>query len=178
MVRRRSARSLLPILLLVLPFGGCAIPNVIEALNDRCPPPEFGRPGWVRTVAGIGGVVGGVIGGVGSIVLLPVTYPISLLADDGFGEQASGDFVLFPAIGLAAVGHCLLGTPADILDWSCRRVWIDQPDPVMSYEWVPLEGPVMPVAPEEMVEPEQPLPAEGEAKGEAKGEPKGEDPPR
>jgi hypothetical protein len=116
-------------------------------------------------------VIGGVIGGVGSIVLLPVTYPISLLADDGFGEQASGDFILFPAIGLAAVGHCLLGMPADLLDWSCRRIWVDQPDPVMSYEWVPLEAPVLPRVPEEVRVPEQvPPPPEGEAKG--------EDPPR
>ena len=51
MVRiRLSFRSLLPLLLL----GACAIPNTIELLDAHDPPPEFGRPAWVRTSAGIG----------------------------------------------------------------------------------------------------------------------------
>src|SRR5688500_13732079 len=64
----------------------CTIARTIDRLQDRSPPPEFGRPGWVRTIAGVGAWTGGVLGGIASIVLLPVTYPVSLLAGDSFGE--------------------------------------------------------------------------------------------
>jgi hypothetical protein len=124
-------------------LGACAIPNVIAGLDDRSPPPEFGRPAWVRVCAGIGAWTGGIVGGVFSVVLLPVTYPISLLASDGLGEHSSGEFLFFPALGGAAIGHCLLGAPPDLLDFVFRRAWIDSPDPVNSYELVPLEGPIM-----------------------------------
>lgn len=140
MVRRPSRWCLLPLLLAT----SCAIPNTIEALGDRSPPPEFGRPGWVRACAGVGGWVGGIVGGVVSIVTLPVTYPLSLLADDGLGEHASGEFLLAPAVGLSAVGHCAIGMPADLIDFVFRRAWVDSPDPVTRFDFVPLEGPEFP----------------------------------
>lgn len=140
MVRPLTRWSVLPALFLC----GCAIPRAIDTLDDRCPPPEFGRPGWVRTLAGAGGWFGGIIGGVASVVLLPVTYPLSLLADDGLGESSSEEFLLFPAIGLAALGHCFVGVPADVLDWGFRRAWFAPEDPITSYDTVPLEGPQLP----------------------------------
>ena len=70
MLRRLSRWSVLPLLLIA---SGCAIPNTIEALGDRSPPPEFGRPGWVRAFAGVGGWIGGIVGGVVSIGVLPVS---------------------------------------------------------------------------------------------------------
>jgi hypothetical protein len=134
-------------LLLAPLLGACAIPNAIESLGDRSPPPEFGRPTWVRVCAGIGGWVGGVAGGVVSLVVLPVTYPLSLLVGDSFTEHASDEFLLFPALGGAAIGHCLLGTPPDIIDWVFRRAWVAAPDPVTSYDFIPMEGPMVPRAP-------------------------------
>lgn len=140
MLRRLTRWSVLPALLLC----GCAIPRVIDTLDDTSPPPEFGRPGWVRTVAGVGGWFGGIVGGIASIVFLPVTYPLSLLADDGFGESSSDEFLLFPATSLAALGHCFVGLPADVVDWGLRRAWVGSQDPVMSYDMIPLEGPRLP----------------------------------
>jgi hypothetical protein len=140
MKRRLSRWSLVPILLL----GSCAIPNTIEMLGDTSPPPEFGRPAWVRACAGFGGWVGGVIGGVASVATLPITYPLSVWADEGLGEISQGELLLAPAVGLAAVGHCALGLPADFVDWLFYRAWVDQIDPVTSYELVPLEPPKLP----------------------------------
>ena len=138
---RRTCVSLLPLLL-----GACALTNGVDILDDRSPPPELGRPGWVRGCAAVGAWIGGIGGGVVSIVLLPVTLPISWLADDGLGEHASGEFVLFPALTGAAIGHSLLGTPPDVLDFVFRRAWVDGDDPVTSYEYVPLPGPLVPQA--------------------------------
>lgn len=136
---------------LVLPLtmllGGCAIQGAVETLRDHSPPPEFGRPYAVRLCAGVGGWIGAAVGGVVSIVALPITWPLSKLAGDGLGEHTSDEFLLFPATTLAAAGHCLLGTPADILDWTFHRAWVKAPDPVTSYEFVPMEGPMVPQAP-------------------------------
>jgi hypothetical protein len=137
---RRPCSCLLPLVL-----GACAIPNAIESLDDRSPPPEFGRPGWVRVSAGAGAWAGGIIGGVASVLLLPITYPISLIAGDGLGEYGASEFMFFPALGCASIGHALLGAPTDTVDWMFRRLWIDSPDPVTSYDFVPLEGPSVPV---------------------------------
>ena len=79
-----------------------------------------------------------------SVALLPITWPISLLASDGLGEHSSIEFMCFPALGGAAIGHCLLGAPPDLVDYVFRRAWIDSTDPVNSYELVPLEGPHLP----------------------------------
>ena len=122
-------------------LGACAIGEAIEALDDRSPPPEFGRPAWVRVPAGVGAWIGGIVGGVVSIVALPITYPVSLLADDGLGEHASAEFLLFPAMVCASVGHAVLGTPPDVLDYCFRRAWTDSSPPITDYEFVPLAPP-------------------------------------
>jgi hypothetical protein len=128
-------------------LAACAIPDTIESLDDRSPPPEFGRPAWVRTSAGVGAWVGGILGGVVSIVALPITYPLSLLAEDGLGETASSEFVLWPALACASVGHAVLGTPPDMLDYLFRRAWCDSSPPITDYSFLPLEGPRLPEPP-------------------------------
>lgn len=133
------------LLVAVLPLAGCTITRGIDELGDRCPPPEFGRPAWVRTSAGVGAWTGGIVGGVVSIALLPVTYPISLLADDGLGEHTTADFLFFPALGGAAIGHACLGGATDVLDYTFRRAWVgSDDDPVTSYSFVPQQGPDLP----------------------------------
>jgi hypothetical protein len=142
----RMVRLCLPLCALLL--GACAIPNTIESLDAHNPPPEFGRPGWVRTSAGIGAWIGGLVGGVASIVALPVTYPLSLLASDGLGEQASSEFLLWPALGGAAFGHALLGLPTDVVDYVFRRVWVGNGTEVRnSYEFMPMDPPAVPTGP-------------------------------
>lgn len=137
-------RTRLPLCGLLL-LGACAIPNTIELLDRHDPPPEFGRPAWVRTSAGIGAWTLGIVGGVASIVALPITYPLSLLADDGLGEQGADDFLLWPALGGAALGHALLGVPADVLDYVFRRAWFGSGTEIEnSYEFVPLDPPAIP----------------------------------
>ena len=135
----RAALCLVPFL-----FVSCAIPNVIETLGETSPPPEYGRPGWVRACAGTGAWIGGILGGVVSIVVLPITWPLSLLAEDHLGESGSNEFMLWPAVGGAAIGHALLGCPPDVVDYVFRRAWVDAPDPVTSYEFIKLEGPSVP----------------------------------
>lgn len=136
-------------------LAACAVPNAVEGLDDASPPPEFGRPAWVRVFAGVGAWAGGIVGGVASVVLLPVTWPLSLIADDGLGEHASSEFMLLPAIGGAALGHCLLGTPPDVVDYLFRRVWVGSGDVTSSYDFVPMPGPAVP---------RQPSPVEAPAK--------------
>lgn len=132
--------------LLLLLCCSCAVTRTVDALEDRSPPPEFGRPAWVRTVAGIGAWAGAVVGGVASIVLLPVTWPLSEVAGEGLGN-AKGDVMFFPAVTCAAAGHGLFGLPVDFLDYTCRRMWIGgTPMPENSYAMVPLEGPRVPEA--------------------------------
>lgn len=146
MMRWLSRWLMLPVLML----GACAIPDTLEMLDDSAPPPEFGRPLWVRGCAGFGGLVGGVVGGVASVATLPITYPLSVWAEDGLGELAQGELLLAPAVGLAAVGHCALGIPADVLDWLFYRAWVEPIDPITSYELIPLKAPELPkpVAPQ------------------------------
>src|SRR5262249_44808592 len=78
----------------------CSLPGTVDRLQGNNPPPEFGRPGWVRGSAGVGAWIGGIVGGVASIVVLPITYPISLLAGDSLGGEVSRqEFLLFPMTG-------------------------------------------------------------------------------
>ncbi|HLQ39199.1 MAG TPA: hypothetical protein VK348_15420 [Planctomycetota bacterium] len=135
------ARMLFTLSLLTL-AGGCTLPRSIDALQAESPPPEFGRPAWVRTCAGVGAWVGGILGGVVSVVLLPVTYPISLAAGDSFGDWSRSEFLFFPAVGGAASGHFLFGAPPDAVDFLCRRAWVGEPLPVNTYELVPMQPPV------------------------------------
>lgn len=120
-------------------LGACAIPETVESLDDRSPPPEFGRPAWVRVPAGVGAWVGGIVGGAVSVVLLPVTWPISKLAGDGLGEHGSSEFLLFPAMVGASMGHALLGTPPDLVDYVFHRAWTEPSPPLTGYEFVPME---------------------------------------
>lgn len=117
--------------------SACALPTAIESLDDRCPPPEFGRPGWVRGAAKVGAWVGGVPGVVASVVLLPVTWPLSQVADEGLGEMAADEFVLFPALACASVGHSLFALPCDTIDYLGRRAWTE-PTPMPTYDFVPM----------------------------------------
>lgn len=142
-----------PLCLLGLLLGSLAGCTTIDRLGDHCPPPDFGRPGWVRTCAGVGAWTGGILGTVASIVLLPVTYPISLLAEDELGAGGRTEFLLFPAVGGAAFGHALLGSPTDAVDYVFRRAWVDAPDPVNSYEIVPVQVMAPPSAQEPATEP-------------------------
>ncbi|MBL8749628.1 MAG: hypothetical protein JNK78_10750 [Planctomycetes bacterium] len=128
----------------LLCLSACAVADTIETLDDASPPPEFGRPAWVRVCAGAGAWIGGIGGGIVSIVLLPITWPISELAGDGLGEHSASEFMFFPALGGASLGHCLLGTPPDVLDWLFRRAWSDDDGVVKHYDFVPMPGPAIP----------------------------------
>lgn len=116
--------------------SACALPTAIDSLEDTSPPPEFGRPGWVRGAAKVGAWVGGIPGVVASVVLLPVTWPLSQIADEGLGEMAADEFVLFPALACASVGHSLFALPCDTVDYLGRRVW-SEPTPMPTYDTVP-----------------------------------------
>lgn len=108
---------------------------------DRCPPPEFGRPVWVRACAGTGGVIGGIVGGVVSIALLPVSYPLTLAAKDGLGDSSRNELLLWPVSAFSATGHFVLGAPVDGLDYVFRRAWVGEDPPANTYELIPMEPP-------------------------------------
>lgn len=138
MVRRLC---LLPLLFLAT---SCAIGRTFDALADRSPPPEFGRPGWVRVPARVGAWFGGACGAVVSVVLLPITWPLSSVAGEGLGASKD-DVMLFPAIGGAACGHAFIGLPLDFVDYTCRRMWVKAtPLPSNGYELQPMAEPVVP----------------------------------
>ena len=126
-------------------LASCSLPHTIDSLEQNNPPPEFGRPGWVRGSAGVGAWIGGFAGAVVSIVVLPVTYPISLLAGDSLGGETSRqEFLLFPMTGGAAFGHFLFGAPPDLIDHVFRRAWLESPPPANTYELMPMEPPLTP----------------------------------
>src|SRR5262245_48227823 len=133
------------VLFAVLP--ACVVQRTVDNLQENSPPPEFGRPGWVRGCAGTGAWIGGIVGGVLSVVVLPITYPITLLAGDSLSPTAREEFMLFPATGLAATGHFLFGAPPDLLDWTFRRAWTGDGMPVNTYEVVPMQPPAPVVTP-------------------------------
>lgn len=124
----------------------CTVSNAVDKLRDENPPQELGRPGWVRTSAGTGAWVGGAVGMLASVVLLPITYPLSLLADEPLG-MAKQEFVWFPTYFGASTGHFLLGAPTDFLDFTFRRVWVGTPPPAEAdYGFIPMKPPVGPAA--------------------------------
>ncbi|MEM7201895.1 MAG: hypothetical protein AAF628_16630 [Planctomycetota bacterium] len=120
--------------LLILP--SCALGRVTHDLDHEAPPPEFGRPAWVRTSARIGAFLGGVGGAVLSVAALPVTYPVSLLADEPLG-YAKEEFLFAPMTGTASLGHFLFGAPPDMLHFVFYRAWVEGPRPY-DYEYVPM----------------------------------------
>ncbi len=121
-------------------LGACAIPNTIAGLDTTSPPPAFGRPGWVRFCGSVGAWVGGLAGGVVSIVTLPVTYPISLLAGDGLADNGKSEFLLFPAMAGAAIGH----GPSDSVDYVFRRAWVGGGASATTYDHVPMQPAALP----------------------------------
>lgn len=136
-----------PVLLLpALLLGACAIQTNVENLGNQCPPPELGRPGWVRVCAGVGGWIGGALGGIVAIGLLPIDYPLSLLAGDHLGDATKTDVLLWPLVGGAALGHATFGGPADCVDYVFHRAWVNSPDPVTRYDFVPMQSPDLPKA--------------------------------
>jgi len=161
--RRMLRRRLVPAALILL--GSCTLPRVVEALDAESPPPELGRPSWVRSPARAGSWIGGAIGGLASIVALPVTWPLSQLAEEPLGSDRQEFVWGLTSVG-ASVGHTIVGAPLDGLDWIFRRAWIDDPSP--SRELLePQSGPVGPVERRVEVEPAatepvDPLPTEPE----------------
>jgi hypothetical protein len=144
----------------------CGLSRTIDHLQDE-PPPEFGRPAWVRTSAGVGAWIGGVAGGVVSIVALPITWPISLLAGDNLGGEVSKqEFLLLPMTSGAAIGHFLLGAPTDAVDFVFRRAWVGSPQPGNTYDLIPMEPPSS-----YGMSTDAPLPTEGPKTPPAAGEP-------
>ncbi len=118
----RVAPSLVGLLLAGL--ASCSFPAVTANLREESPPPELGRPAWVTAPANVGSIVGGAVGGIASIVLLPITWPISLLADEPLGHDRD-EFLFLPVSIGAGAGHFLFGAPLDTLDWSFRRAWVE-----------------------------------------------------
>ena len=135
-------------------LSSCTLPYAAETLSQEAPPPELGRPWWVRGPAGFGAWVGGAVGAVAAVVALPVTYPLSLVAAEplGYSEQ---EFLFGPVTMGASAGHFALGAPVDLVDFTFRRAWADQPPPY-DYEFTPMKSPVGPGPGEEA---EEELPA-------------------
>lgn len=108
-------------------LAACSAPGVVADLGEA-PPPELGRPGWVRTSARVGAWLGAVPGAAVSVVLLPVTYPISLLAEEPLGYSRT-EFLFAPVTLGASIGHFALGAPADALHYLGYRAWVTHPRP-------------------------------------------------
>lgn len=133
MVRPAAALALL------LSVVSCSTPDAIADLDEQCPPPEYGRPGWVRASAKVGAFVGAVPGAVLTALCLPVTLPLSWLADEPLGASKQ-EVIFFPLTACASAGHFLLGAPADSAHWVFYRAWTEQPSPV-GYHFVPAAAP-------------------------------------
>ena len=133
-------------------FGSCTAPDALADLDENCPPPEFGRPGWVRASAKVGAIVGAVPGALLTALCLPVTLPLTWLADEPLGHSKK-EVIFFPLTACASTGHFLLGAPADSVHWVCYRAWTDQPSPV-GYHFVPAAPPKGPSP--EYLRPESP----------------------
>ncbi|MHC4814335.1 MAG: hypothetical protein ACYTGW_21835 [Planctomycetota bacterium] len=129
------AAAAVPVLLLGLSVGGCTV----SALDKHDPAPHLGRPGWVRVAAGFGGWIGGGVGALASVALLPVTYPVSLLAEEPLGCSQT-EFRFMPVSMAAATGHYVLGAPLDALDFLFRRAWLEE-DKTPGYEFTPMPAP-------------------------------------
>jgi hypothetical protein len=139
MVRRAA-------LAVVLSLAACTLPETVENLEREVPPPELGRPGFVRVAARTGAWAGGLVGGVASVVLLPITYPISLLAECPLGYSKS-EFRWGAASVGAAAGHWLLGAPLDVVHYVFYRAWVEQGCEPAGYDYVPMQPPVGPGPP-------------------------------
>lgn len=162
-----SVASAVPVLLFGLSAGGCTASQTttLAALAEYDPAPDLGRPRWIRAAAGFAAWIGGGIGGVASLVLLPVTYPTSLLMDEPLG-YAKGEFIYLP-VGICASGlHYAVGAPLDTLDFLLRRVWLPE-DKTPGYDFTPMPAPKLrdPATGPARTEP----PAQKEPEGKAEG---------
>ncbi|MEZ5963931.1 MAG: hypothetical protein R3F56_08820 [Planctomycetota bacterium] len=126
--------------------AGCTLPETVENLERENPPAALGRPGFVRVGARAGAWIGGAVGGVASIVLLPVTYPLSLLAECPLG-YSQAEFRWAPASMGAAAGHWAIGAPLDVLHYVFYRAWTGDSCEPAAYEFVPMPPPVGPGVP-------------------------------
>lgn len=162
-----ASRTFACSVLFLVSLGSCVAPGeerqtraVVTNLATTSPPTDFERPKWVRTSAEIGAAAGGLIGGVLSICILPVTYPISLATEEHQSADARMDFLLFPMVGGASIGHVIVGAPLDSVDLVCRRVWVGDELPKQEYQLVEMKPPVAaeppPEAPPEPITPPQP----------------------
>lgn len=134
-------RSWSPAIGLLL-LAACTVPTVVDGLEREAPPPGYGRPGWVRTPARAGAWIGGVAGALVSVATLPITYPISLLADEPLGMSRQ-EFLFAPVSAGAAIGHFALGAPLDTMHYVGYRAWVDAPRPY-DYEFTPMRPPEAP----------------------------------
>lgn len=130
-------------MLCLLALASCTLPETVENLERENPPPDLGRPGFVRVGARAGAWVGGAFGGVASLALLPVTYPLSLLAECPLG-YSKAEFRWAPASMGAAAGHWLIGAPLDVLHYAFYRAWVNQSCEPAAYDYVPMRPPVGP----------------------------------
>ncbi len=112
-------------LVAALLLGGCAVDETTTALNEESPPPRLGRPDWVQVPAEAGGYLGAAVGSVLSIAVLPLTFPISLIADEPLG-YAKDQFLFLPVGLTASGGYFLLGAPFDVIDYGFRRAWTNE----------------------------------------------------
>lgn len=130
---------------LVTAFAGCSYSRVVGNLDrqDRVgPPQDFGRPGYVRYTARTGAWLGGLVGAVASIVTLPVTWPLTLVADEPLG-YAREELLYWGVSAGAGGGHFLLGAPVDSVDWIFRRAWTEEPE-VAEFDFTPAQPPATP----------------------------------
>ncbi len=109
------------------------------ALAEYDPAPDLGRPAWIRATAGFGAWIGGGIGAVASLVVLPVTYPVSLLMDEPLG-YAKNEFRFMPVGWCAGGMHYALGAPLDLMDYVLRRAWLPEEKP-RGYDFTPMPAP-------------------------------------
>ncbi len=137
------AAAAVPVLLLGLSTGGCTAnkTSTLAALDEYDPAPDLGRPGWIRATAGFAAWVGGGIGVVASLALLPVTYPVSLLAEEPLG-YAKSEFRFMPVGICASLMHYGLGAPLDMMDFVFRRAWVAE-DKTPGYEFTPMPAPTL-----------------------------------
>lgn len=128
----------------LLMVAACNVPTVVDGLEREAPPPGFGRPGWVRVPARAGAWIGGVAGALVSVAALPITYPVSLLAEEPLGMSRQ-EFLFAPVSSGAALGHFGLGAPLDMLHYVAYRAWVEHPRPY-DYDLTPMQPPVEPAA--------------------------------
>jgi hypothetical protein len=107
---------------LVLWTASCSLPEAVASLEDHAPDPDLGRPVAVRNAASVGAWLGGSIGAVLSIATLPVTWLITTIDEEPFGQDRS-EFLWAPVSIGAGAGQFLVGAPIDSLDFVLRRAW-------------------------------------------------------